>query len=398
MNARNMSTTILSFASKQIWPQVLSVLHTRPKRLILFHTAESTESSQPAQRLKEFFEQGGIDSSVVVELQLVPHDDFSKIIDVFASIAERLELDDSNCMVNLTGGNKLMALAAAEWCRLAGVPCFYLERDNRVFKFHAQGVDLLPQPDFKLDIHLARELDPLNLLRCQLGDSEVTDPGQRLKLNEPGRKLPENEIGPLLNRDVDFRKFLDWDMPSQKENPGDALEYATAVTLLKLGVPVVQRSVRLVPKLLRGSGREEGELDLIFNWTGRLWVVDCKNRIAADDRIDKLRREILSQTSISPRIAELLQRLTEELRERELHPLKQDLLNIAEVGGLLGQAICIRLNPLPPQANDFAQSRRIPIILRPSLVRDLKSTLFPNQSAAMDQLRALAVARTRAVS
>ena len=54
-------------------------------------------------------------------------------------------------------------------------------------------------------------------------------------------------------------------------------------------MPVVQRSVRLVPKVLRGSGSEEGELDLVFNWAGKLWVVDCKDRRSTESKVDQLR-------------------------------------------------------------------------------------------------------------
>jgi hypothetical protein len=39
--------TLLSLASKQIWPQVLSFLHLnpRPDRLVLFYTDEAGEST-----------------------------------------------------------------------------------------------------------------------------------------------------------------------------------------------------------------------------------------------------------------------------------------------------------------------------------------------------------------
>lgn len=291
-----------------------------------------------------------------------------------------------------------MALAAAEWCRLAGTPCFYLERDLRVFPFLPRGTDLLPQESFQLDPHLARVIEPLALLRCQLGTAEVTGAGQRLTLNQRGRDLPESEINPLLRKDEDFRKFLDWDVPEREDELGFALEFATAVALLKLGVPVVQRSVRLVPKVLRGSGREEGELDLVFNWAGKLWVVDCKNRRSAQSKVDQLRTEILRQLTPDQRLTNLLDKLADELRERDLHPLKEDLLAVAEVGGLLGRAICIRLSPLPLQAAEFARSRKLSVVLKERLLSELRLILFPNEPASLDQLRTLAAARTAATA
>lgn len=392
--------TLLSLASRQIWPQVLAFLHLspRPDRLVLFHTEEEGESAGPARRLKELFASQRLSPDPTVELVRVPHDHFGNIVEALAATAERLGLDEANCQVHFTGGNKLMALAAAEWCRLAGTPCFYLERDLRVFPFLPRGTDLLPQESFQLNPHLAREIEPLALLRCQLGSAEVVGSGQRLTLNERGRNLPENEFGPLLKRDEDFRKFLAWDVPETETNPGFALEFATAVALLKLGVPVVQRSVRLVPKVLRGSGSEEGELDLVFNWAGKLWVVDCKDRRSTESKVEQLRTEILRQVTPDPRLTALLDRLADELRERDLHPLKEDLLAVAEVGGILGRAICVRRSPLPLQAAEFARSRKLAVALKDRLLTDLRPILFPNEPASLEQLRSLAAARTGATA
>ncbi len=387
--------TLFSLASKQTWPQVLGFLYLnpRPDRLVLFHTAEEGESAGPARRLREFFATTGFLAAEAIELVRVPHDHFGQIIEKLAATAERLGLNETNCRLHFTGGNKLMALAAAEWCRLAGTPCFYLERDLRVFPFLPRGTDLLPQEPFQLNPHLAREVEPLALLRCQLGHAEVAHAGQRLRLNESGRNLSEREFGPLLVRECDFRKFLTWDVPETNEQPGFVLEFATAAALLKLGVPVVQRSVRLAPKVLRGSGYEEGELDLVFNWGGKLWVVDCKDRRSAENRVDRLRTAILKQFNPDLQIGEALSRLEEELRQRDLHPLKEDLLTVSEVGGLLGRAICIRRSPLPVQAAEFAQSRGVAIILKDRLISGLRSILFPNEPASRDQLHSQAEAR-----
>lgn len=163
---------------------------------------------------------------------------------------------------------------------------------------------------------------------------------------------------------------------------------------------MVQRSVRLIPRVLNGSGREEGELDLVFNWGGKLWVVDCKDRLSAENRIDLLRTEILRQLTPDKKLTELLDRLAEELRERELHPLKEDLLAVAEVGGLLGRALCVSLcvrrSPLPVQAAEFARSRNVPVVPKDRLISDLRPILFPNEPASLDQLHSIAAARNRA--
>jgi len=43
--------TLLSLASKQIWPQVLAVAHVKPERLVVLHSEDIPESKGPAQRL-----------------------------------------------------------------------------------------------------------------------------------------------------------------------------------------------------------------------------------------------------------------------------------------------------------------------------------------------------------
>ncbi len=390
--------TLLSLASRQIWPQVLSVLNVLPSRLILFHSAEEAESKRPAERLKAFFEAPDSPHPMSVELRSIPHDRFGGIVDGMAGAAEEHGLDESNCRVNITGGNKLMAIAASEWCRLAGIPFFYLERDLRVFPFVPQGTDLLPQPDFKLNPHLAKDLDPLALLRCQLDAAEITSPGQRLELNERGQAAPENQFQILLKKGFDFRTYLSMDVQEPDSRAGDGLEYATAFALLKLGVPFVQRSVRLIPRAQGGSGREEGELDLVFNWAGKLWLVDCKDRKDAGSRMDKLRTLIIGQIGLTPQIEEHLEKLSSELRERDLKPLKEDLLAISEVAGLLGRVICVRREQLPSQAVEFARSRGLAVILKDYLLRDLRPLLHPDSPASSDQLRALLTARTRATT
>jgi len=390
--------TLLSLASRQIWPQVLSVINVLPSRLILFHSAEEAESKRPAERLKAFFEAPTSPHPMSVELRSIPHDRFGGIVDGMAGAAEEHGLDESNCRVNITGGNKLMAIAASEWCRLAGIPFFYLERDLRVFPFVPQGTDLLPQPDFKLNPHLAKDLEPLALLRCQLDAAEITSPGQRIELNERGQAAPENQFQILLKKGFDFRTYLSMDVQEPDSRAGDGLEYATAFALLKLGVPFVQRSVRLIPRAHGGSGREEGELDLVFNWVGKLWLVDCKDRKDAGSRMDKLRTLIIGQIGLTPQIEEHLEKLSSELRERDLKPLKEDLLAISEVAGLLGRVICVRREQLPSQAVEFARSRGLAVILKDYLLRDLRPLLHPDSPASSDQLRALLTARTRATT
>ena len=53
------SSTLLTFASREIWPQVLSVLHYNPTRVVLLHTDESANAAAKAsasRTLLEYFD------------------------------------------------------------------------------------------------------------------------------------------------------------------------------------------------------------------------------------------------------------------------------------------------------------------------------------------------------
>jgi hypothetical protein len=256
----------------------------------------------------------------------------------------------------------------------------------------------VPEPDFSLDTHLARSLEPLELLRCQLDGAEVESPGQRLTLSEEGQHAPLSEYQPLITQGHDFREFLSWDNPETESMPGFGLEFAAAAVLLRLGVPVVQRSIELRSKSPWALGRLEGELDLVFNWAGKLWVVDCKDKVSGESKVQKLRNVFLSYIPAARQaeLIRLLDNVEDELRDRELKPLKEDLLAVAEVGGLLGRALCIRKSPLPPEAEAFARSRKLTVLLKDRLVKGLQTELFPDCPAGLADLQSLARARTRA--
>lgn len=384
--------TLLSLASRQIWPQVLSVLQMRPERLILFHSQQESESQRPAERLRYLFDSLNLIPRGV-RLEIVPHDDFGALIDGLARVAEDEILDDANCRLNLTGGNKLMAMAAAEWCRLNGVSCFYLERDLRVFPFKPVGTDLQAQPGFSLKSDLANELDPVALLRCQLHAAEIVSAGEQLTLTQAGKNFDERSLIQSLRQGrvpdpVPWLQRKPMGM-IRGVNLGDELELLTATVLLRLGVPMVQRGIRLRSGYGRSHWQDEGELDLVFNWSGKLWVIDCKHRRKPESRVGRLKDALAPLGTMTAEVTQLLEQITDELRDKELKPLKEDLLTVSEVGGLLGQAVVIRVASLPQEAAEFARSRGLPVIQRDDLYEGLRALLHPHQRPTEESLRSL---------
>lgn len=383
----NSMNSLLSIVSKQIWPQLLPVLHFRPKQVILLHTDSASESKDPAGRLADFLKNNHICGKV--SLRPIAHDSFQSMVDSLGRVGEEFEIDETKAMVNLTGGNKLMAMAAAEWCRLNGVPCFYLERNMKLFGFGISKFDLVPQVPVKMNGELANGLHPLELLRCQLGEATIVDEGQTLQLNTHGSGMSLEEWRSNKFAKEDYRKFLKIEGANNPARLGDWLEYATAAVALKLGVSVVQRGIRLRPKVLDWRCNEEGELDLVFTWGGKLWLVDCKDRLGAKDRLDNLRFEIKRMGSISTSLMKTIESIETDLGLADMKTFRQDLQQVAEGAGLLGETVCVRSHPLPEGAVDFAKSRRISVIYVKDLVAGLENCLFGDRPATASDLRTL---------
>ena len=278
--------TVFALASKQVWPHVLTLTHFRPKRLILLHSRERDESEEPARRLRDFVTKASGLGIVVDPLESIPDDSFTAIQQRLETIFSQKQTPVETTAINFTGGNKLMAMAAFEWARGRGLRAFYLERNNKLIQFKFDHGQIKGEPPIRLDVSGTNGLDPIELLTCQLGSGVLRARGERLRLNQKGERITLAQVNAELRKDVrhdrvDFRRWLDIDLDkAREERQGDSLEYGVAVMLLRLGVPQVYRSVEFKPNVY--SQLTEGELDLVFNWNGRLWVVDCKDKVGSE--------------------------------------------------------------------------------------------------------------------
>ena len=371
---------LLSLVSRQIWPHILSVAHIRPSRLILLHSDDG-ESKTPAQRLKKFFDQrSDIIAKGVTRLERVPHDDYEKLQQRLDEISNSLP-SNSDCLLNFTGGNKLMATAAFRWSEVNQVRSFYLERSNHLFWFTPSAVK-------KLDVSITNSMDPVALLRCQTLESDVERPGERLVLTERGKQLEEKDFFQRLDAGAD-PIAEDWlkteGIADAEVKAGDKLELATAAVLLKLGVQQVYRSLRLKVHAPGKSSRlPHAEIDLLFNWNGKLWMVDCKDRMSEDDLMQRLREALPSGLSSNAR--RLLERVEDDLKISPTKVFKEDLIAINDIGGLFGQIICVRKKSPPDEALAYAKKHWIEIILKNEMYQGFRRLLYPERKASQDQL------------
>jgi hypothetical protein len=388
--------TLLSLASKQSWPHILTVQHFQPSGLVLLHSDDVAESKQPAQRLKKFFDRQGALPKGATSMEALSSTDFDAIEKKLDELAASRSWNLRECVLNMTGGNKLMATAAFRWSARRGVRTCYLERGNSLTQFAFQDGSVQTYTS-QLDGHLANELDPVSLLRCQVDASEVEREGESIKLNAEARRMDESIFLKQAAAGADATRWLDISGTADADSKqGDALEFTTAAILLKLGVHSVQRSLRLKVKSATGVGTRlpHAELDLLFTWGGRLWIVDCKDRKAPESLAEGLRRELGNQR-LTTHADDLLKRITEELSIGQTKVMKEDLLAIREAGGIQGQVLCVRRTEPSEEVTQFARHNRIPILLKARLVEDLKSQLFPDNKPEANQLQDLANAFKR---
>ena len=107
---------------------------------------------------------------------------------------------------------------------------------------------------------------------------------------------------------------------------------------------------------------------------------------AATNSAEKLAEAILANydnpsksntIDVPAQVESLLQSVAEDLKDRDITTLREDLLQISEVGGLLGCALAVRSKNPPHQAVEFAASRhpQVEVLLKADLIKRLPAIL-----------------------
>ena len=167
--------------------------HLKPSHLIFLHSDDADESKGPAQRLKRFFDRHPqLIARGKTRLEQISHSDFTAIENRLSVLQEQLP-SNLNVVLNLTGGNKLMAMAAFRWAAENGIEALYLERGNKLTWF--KPIDhTFTTSSQTLDVGITNDLDPLALLRCQLLASDVERNGERLTLTRSAIAMGQEQF------------------------------------------------------------------------------------------------------------------------------------------------------------------------------------------------------------
>ncbi len=365
---------LFTIASKQIWPQVLSILHLKPEQVYLFHSEDKSESLQPAQRLKRFFDDSNIVQKGNTKMCKIPHDDFLAVETMLEEVRSKNNLSCDSLVLNFTGGNKLMATAAFRWAVKYFIKSFYLEKGNKIFWFEPKNEEVITNLE-NLNPHIADELDPVEILRCQLETSDIERKGEIIQLTKEGIDIPSEKMFRIIENGSFQKEWINRIEPIEDEDKeGDNLEFQTAAVLLKLGVRKLRRSTRLKSK---GEDKvsiknPHSEIDLLFVWNGKLWTVDCKDTIGEEEICSNFYKEIRNMPG---RAKVLWNRIRDIVENRPYIQLKVDIATVREVGGLYGSVIWVRKKGLNDEIKQFARRNSVYLVNKRTIASELAEIL-----------------------
>ena len=106
-------------------------------------------------------------------------------------------------------------------------------------------------------------------------------------------------------------------------------------------------------------------------------MVDCNDKTSGKQKLEAFKTALVNEGVNLIAIQNHLHTFEAELNEKDIKVLREDLLQVSEVGGLLGSALAVRREALPQEAMEFAQSRRsrVEVILKDQLEERLRALL-----------------------
>ncbi|HBM15075.1 MAG TPA: hypothetical protein DD381_01795 [Lentisphaeria bacterium] len=216
---------------------------------------------------------------------------------------------------------------------------FYLERNNEIVWLNPSSASQ------KIDGSIIDAFDPADLVECQLSASWLERKGELIALVNGQLKISDK-------------------LPPEEKKKGDDLEYETAKEVLKLGIKQIRRSLRLKPKVYGNQIKPHNEIDLLFIWKGKLWIIDCKDRVSPHKLMENLRGD-----------KKTLDNVLGQIKQNRTHYIKDDLVAIAETGGIMGKAVCVWKEDMPPELLSYANHLGVEFVRKDMLKEGLERIL-----------------------
>jgi hypothetical protein len=151
-----------------------------------------------------------------------------------------------------------------KWAEVHQTPAVYLERGNKIIQL-IQKDGQTESHVSRLDAHVSDSISPLDLVRCQLVDSEIFSEGEKITLNQNGKAVVVDKVDTAKHSNPLELLNIAGNVRRNQPIEGDNLEYLTAWALLALGVKAISRGIELKEKDQKGP---HAEIDLILITTG----------------------------------------------------------------------------------------------------------------------------------
>ena len=197
------NTLHICLVSNQLQPSVIAWRELKPERTLLL---ASGKVEAEAMQLMQIARDMGLKAERYAEA--IPTDSYAHLREYFLELATELPTD-TDIFVNLTGGTKLMTLAAADVLADEGYQFFYTDTDNRQIEFlnlDGTGSTLPPRA-------FSAPLDSKQLISCGMASirhTGTTDPRHKQRLIDK-KTLIENFARTAINNVSSISK-LNWYM------------------------------------------------------------------------------------------------------------------------------------------------------------------------------------------
>lgn len=258
----------ITISSEQAWPQIIALRRFLPEEAFLFYSDDTARSEAPSVRLSEFIRNN------------LPGTHVHRVRFTAETFTEEMrKVIDSNTLVNLTGGTKLMGIDLFRESQANGAPTVYLEADRIIYPGILDG-----QNDFEpIDkTEVIDEVDPLELIKCQYNE-EITDEGILLKLSAKAKAFSRGQISSMKPPELLALFESDRKLPDIEKNRGLTAEFLTAAAFLKMGALQYRLGVKLESKQ---------EIDGLFAYEGHLYFIETKQRKAKANPLNVIRKSL----------------------------------------------------------------------------------------------------------
>lgn len=336
---------LITIASEQTWPQIIPMYHLKNKDghgfdkiIILYSGFNPSKSKDPATRLKTFIEK--YDLSKETYLQEVEGEiDFSEPLN---NLVNNLGITTSDDVyVNFTGGTKTMSLMLSIWAAQKGYILFYTYSGSRLQFYKQISNGLLNKVGSEdIDVRITNDIDPIDIVKLQCGEEFIKDEGRQYKSSVEinNKNIPQSGSDGILLERAMLHFFQD-----------SNIKYRHSIKL----------------KAVKASTPHE-EIDVLLNYNGTLWLVECKKRknlnFNADVR-DRIKRAYKGKDVSKPGIIDqLIIDLEKNLSSNKHMQFKSDVFSAKKISGINAKVLWV-VTDYDNNDNEFCKSENIEYIL-----------------------------------